>query len=184
MGFSLPPPGFKFSGFVKNIPDAYHGTSQEAAAKILATTFLATRGNHLHLGDDVYFYDGCFESAAWWARNRNYVPPIVLRSEVNLGDCIDFENRQHKTIISQFAHGLHQRMQNSAQLRDSLPPLCDGVIINLAAKLANADAVRASYIESDHGKKLHPWSQFAWSGRRVICVRKTNMISGTTIAQN
>lgn len=67
----------------------FHGTSGEAAQRILATGFDISRNEYDWLGDGAYFFQDAPVRAMKWARERFGEQAAVVGAEIDLGNCID-----------------------------------------------------------------------------------------------
>lgn len=67
----------------------FHGTSAEAAQRILSTGFEISRNEYEWLGDGAYFFQDAPARAMEWARQRFGDDAAVIGAEIELGDCID-----------------------------------------------------------------------------------------------
>jgi hypothetical protein len=68
----------------------FHGTSAEAARRILSSGFEVSRNEYDWLGDGAYFFQDAPSRAHEWARQRFGDDAAVIGAEIDLGDCIDF----------------------------------------------------------------------------------------------
>ncbi len=85
----------------KNVPDAYHGTSQQIAEEIQAGgKFLPSTGEKQFLGDGVYFFESSERHARDWARNiRKFEEIGIICAAINLGRCLELNNKAHRDFI-------------------------------------------------------------------------------------
>ncbi|WP_420129993.1 hypothetical protein [Longimicrobium sp.] len=67
----------------------FHGTSEEAAQRILASRFEISRNEYDWLGDGAYFFQDAPVRAMEWARQRFGDNAAVIGAEIDLEDCID-----------------------------------------------------------------------------------------------
>src|SRR4051812_32109058 len=70
----------------------YHGTSQEAADRMLREGFRASRNEWDCLGDGVYFFEDAPIHAWHWAREQHGSEAAVLQADVQLRDCVDLKD--------------------------------------------------------------------------------------------
>ncbi len=68
----------------------FHGTSAEAAQRILSAGFEISRNEYDWLGDGAYFFQDAPARALEWARQRFGDDAAVVGAEIDLEDCIDF----------------------------------------------------------------------------------------------
>jgi hypothetical protein len=67
----------------------FHGTSAEAARRILSTGFEISRNEYDWLGDGAYFFQDAPARALEWAWQRFGSDAAVIGAEIDLDDCID-----------------------------------------------------------------------------------------------
>jgi hypothetical protein len=67
----------------------FHGTSTEAARRILSGGFEISRNEYDWLGDGAYFFQDAPVRAMEWARERFGKEAAVIGAEIDLADCID-----------------------------------------------------------------------------------------------
>lgn len=157
---------FEITHFEKIIPDAYHGTSYDAAKKICDEGFEISRGESQYLGDGVYFFESSMGHAKDWAKNRlgnRYIG--VFRAVVNLGKCLDLFNWDHRNFVKK----CRDRLKN----RDF--EITDAVVINFVAHRSGADAVRGAYVQPEKGTMFDE-SRFYDYCQLMICVRNLSSI--------
>lgn len=164
----------------KKVPDAFHGTSWVIAEEIIKDgKFQQSTGDDQYLGDGVYF----FESSEWhakdWDRRRFIGREIgVFCASINLGHCLDLNNRDHLSFIKTIAIKL-------AKMRGK--PVTDAGVINYIASFPSknmVDTVRASYYAFHYrgGERIFPGSHFYDYSQLMICVRNPNNIEDYSIS--
>ena len=177
--------GFTFPNLTKIVPDAYHGTDASNVASIKANGFRISSGKNLYLGDGVYFYESSKKHAIGYPKLHNKTCKVaVFRCDIDMGDCLDFHNQDHKEAIRKFAAQIRHLAFDSAAFRKqhnicSREDVTEPFIINLAAQISKADTVRATHGES--GNPLFEGSKISAESRLVIAVRNTNKILATTL---
>ena len=126
-----------FKYIYKLIPDAYHGTSLEAANKILEEKkFIPGRGEDLFLGDGSYFYEGNLDRAKTWAQKRNEGRAIgVLQVSIELGIFLDLNNPDHQRKLAASRTELERK--EGKQLNPTW-------VINAVARIYKVDTIRAT----------------------------------------
>jgi hypothetical protein len=170
----------KFKNPDKVVPDAYHGTSQKRAEKIIKDReFLPSTGEDQYLGDGFYF----FESSEWhakdWARRRFRGEEIgVICAIIYLGNCLDLNNRDHVSFVKTVAVKLAKM---------SGRPVTDAIVINYITTFPSAnpiDTVRASHygILYQGGRRIFPGSHFLDFSQLMICVKNVNNIKDASIS--
>jgi len=150
------------------VSDALHGTSKTNADSILRDGFRV--GRRGFLGEGVYFAHG--NDAAKYARDHAEGqvrkgeldrPLAILSATLELGHCIDLENPDHLSTVSQIIDMLRAKTKKD---------YTEGDAITLLAKQRAIDTVRG------------PLTQPSWPGARLarrvethfICVRNPSKI--------
>jgi hypothetical protein len=83
----------------------YHGTSAEAAQRILSTGFEISRNEYDWLGDGAYFFQDAPARALEWARQRFGDDAAVVGAEIDLDGCMDFlDVRWHEEVRLAYTH--------------------------------------------------------------------------------
>ena len=159
--------------FEKIIPDAYHGTTNDFADKIISKSkFAASTGDQQYLGDGAYFFESSLGSAKWWGRNaarkRSLTGFSAIRAVLNLGRCLDFNNCDHAKLIADVRNQLACR---------GVKDLNDAVVINFIGGKCDVDSVRACY-GYNKSKYVFNGSRFKTNVYIMICMRNLNLISG------
>jgi hypothetical protein len=67
----------------------YHGTSVQAAQRILSSGFQVSRNEYDWLGDGAYFFQDAPARALEWARHRFEDDAAVVAAEIDLEGCVD-----------------------------------------------------------------------------------------------
>jgi hypothetical protein len=154
----------------------YHGTSAEAAQRILASGFEISRNEYDWLGDGAYFFQDAPARALEWARQRFEDDAAVIGAEIDLEGCIDLLDVRWHTVIQESHTDLLRRLKASAQ---PLPRQTRGAhrldraVINRTVGVLESHGivvrtVRAAFVE---GEPLFPGSAL-WSRAHVqIAVR-------------
>jgi Poly(ADP-ribose) polymerase catalytic domain. len=175
-------PQFQFSNLSKIVPDAYHGTDKANIQSIQKQGFRVGTGGNLYLGDGVYFYEGSKPHAIGYPKLKDKTcKSAVFRCEINLGRCIDLNNKQHKDALQSFAAKVkHLAYDNPAfrKMHNITSPdeITEPFIINLAATISGAETVRATH---GLGNPLFAGSKILSETRLVIAVRDPKKILAT-----
>jgi hypothetical protein len=159
----------------------YHGTSVEAAQRILSGRFEPSRNEYDWLGDGTYFFEGAPARAFDWARERFRAEPAVIGAEIDLSGCIDPLDTRWNAVIRVAYDGL---LATLAGERLPVPRQATGAhrldraVINHAAGLLEKTgmpvrSVRASFREGD---PLYPGSALYDRAHVQICVRDPSAI--------
>lgn len=93
----------------------FHGTSIEAAQRILSSGFEVSRNEYDWLGDGAYFFQDAPARALEWARRRFGEDAAVVGAEIDLEDCIDLLDIRWQAVLEQSYADLIQRLETSAQ---------------------------------------------------------------------
>jgi hypothetical protein len=159
----------------------YHGTTVEAAQRILSEGFQPSRNEYDWLGDGAYFFQGAPARAFEWACEQADAEPAVVGAEIDLSGCIDLlDTRWHPVVREAYdgllailaAEGLPVPRQSTGAHR------LDRAVINHAAGLLEETgmpvrSVRASFREGD---PLYPGSALYDRAHVQICVRDPSAI--------
>lgn len=154
----------------------YHGTSVQAARRILSTGFEVSRNEYDWLGDGAYFFQDAPHRAREWARERFGDEAAVLGAEIDLEDCIDLLDLTWQSVVREAYEDLRRRLDASAQpvpRQTSGAHRLDRAVINhvvavLQSRGITVRTVRAAFMEGD---PLFPGSAL-WSRAHVqIAVR-------------
>ncbi len=79
----------------------YHGTSEEAAKRILSEGFRISRNEYDWLGDGVYFFQDAPYRSWEWAKNRYGSKSAVIGAKIRLENCMDLLDIQWVPVISE-----------------------------------------------------------------------------------
>jgi hypothetical protein len=154
----------------------FHGTSAEAARRILSAGFEISRNEYDWLGDGAYFFQDAPARALEWAQQRFGDDAAVVGAEIDLEDCIDlldipWEHEILRTYERFVAHlmsvgDLIPRQTHGAHRLDR--HVINYYAINLAREGMNVRSVRAVFPE---GKPLFPGSALLNRSHVQISVR-------------
>jgi hypothetical protein len=159
----------------------YHGTSVEAAERILSSGFEISRNEYDWLGDGAYFFQDAPLRAWEWARKRFGDDAAVVGAEIDLTGCIDLVDVRWQTHISR----AYKRYREMLESRDELLPgqtagahRLDRHVINYLADLlvderVEVTSVRAAFSE---GEPLFPDSALLDRSHVQIAVRAARAI--------
>jgi hypothetical protein len=154
----------------------YHGTSIQAAQRILSSGFQVSRNEYDWLGDGAYFFQDAPARALEWALQRFGSQAAVIGAEIDLDDCIDLLDVTWQSVVREAYADLRRRLNAAAR---PLPQQTAGAhrldraVINrtvavLQSRGISVRAVRAAFTEGD---PLFPGSAL-WSRAHVqIAVR-------------
>jgi hypothetical protein len=154
----------------------FHGTSAEAAQRILSTGFEISRNEYDWLGDGVYFFQDVEERALGWARDLFGRRAAVVGAEIDLDDCMDLLNTKWHGVIRQAYldlvrgidadQGLLPRQTSGAHRLDRA--VLNRTVGVLQERGITVRTVRGAFIE---GEPLFPGSAL-WSQAHIqIAVR-------------
>lgn len=163
------------------IISAYHGTDARCATLIVSSRFTIGHKSTLYLGDGVYFYQGCRDWALDWARTHDKIPPVVIRSIVSMGKCLDFTNKFYSAHFLEFCTKLRTRLASKERTRSLLNKMTDATVINMIANKTPVDTVRAEY---HLDRRAFEASKIRLDSRLVVCVRNLDKIRESEIDTN
>jgi hypothetical protein len=154
----------------------YHGTSIEAARRILSSGFQVSRNDYDWLGDGAYFFQDAPARALEWARQRHGADAAVLGAEIDLDDCIDLldikwhgvisrDYMRYRAMLSEIGAPLPRQTRGAHRLDRSV---LNYVVDELMKKGLHVSSVRAAFPE---GKLLFPGSALATRSHVQIAVR-------------
>lgn len=165
----------------------YHGTSRQSADVILRTgDFIASRSPYEWLGDGIYFFQDGPLVALDWARQKYGADAVVLRSRIQLVDCIDLVDvAWWDTLTAVYDHVL-ERYAVAARRRPRQGGLAHGIdceAVNvMCQQLEQAGftprSVRSGFIE---GVPIRQNSAFFTRSHIQVCVRDQSVIESTQI---
>jgi membrane protease subunit (stomatin/prohibitin family) len=159
----------------------FHGTSVEAAQRILSTGFEISRNEYDWLGDGAYFFQDAPARALEWALQRFGANAAVIGAEIDLDDCIDLLDIPWEQVILTAFDGFIGELTRAGK---PIPRQTAGahrldryVIDYLATRMA-ADgmlvrSVRAVFPE---GKPLFPGSALLSRSHVQIAVRDRSAV--------
>jgi hypothetical protein len=159
----------------------FHGTSVDAAQRILSSGFRISRNDYDWLGDGAYFFQDAPLRAWEWARKRFGAEAAVIGAEIDLTDCMDlFDARWHDVIREAYSDLVRRLNQEGRTLprQTSGAHRLDRAVINRTVGALDdrgilVRAVRAAFIE---GEPLFPESAL-WNQTHIqIAVRDPSAI--------
>jgi hypothetical protein len=135
----------------------FHGTSAEAARRILSSGFEVSRNEYDWLGDGAYFFQDAPARALEWARQRFGADAAVIGAEIDLSDCIDLLDPQWHAVVRESYADLLERLERSGKLvprQTTGAHRLDRAVINHTAGLLEgrglpARTVRAAFVEGE-----------------------------------
>jgi hypothetical protein len=159
----------------------YHGTSVEAAQRILSGRFEPSRNEYDWLGDGAYFFEDGPLRALDWARERFGADAAVIGAEIDLSRCIDLLDTRWNAVVREAYDGLLAVLAGEglpAPRQGTGAHRLDRAVINHAAGLLEqigmpVRSVRASFREGD---PLYPGSALYDRAHVQICVRDPSAI--------
>ncbi len=162
----------------KIVPDAFHGTSLAVAERIASgEPFVPSRGEDKYLGDGVYFFEGDFDAALAYPRDRGIEEPGVIQAVVSLNNCLDLTRSKHREMIKEVQTELVAKMGCSVN---------DAAAISYLCELAEINVARAVHIKrSPHRRglvKMFSGSRF-YDGQSIyLCVKNLGNIYSVKLA--
>lgn len=154
------------------VTEGHHGTYLDRAKKIVAEGFKITPKDDHYWGYGVYFYESGERDAIKWAQDmqeREHGGKIaVIRSEIEIGECLDLDNQDHRDLVLE--------MRNSL-IAKGVPEetVTTPVAINALADILGTDTVRLTY-ESKAEGKLFAGSRLFRRVASILCVRNLQRI--------
>ena len=162
----------------------YHGTSVEAARRILSSGFEISRNEYDWLGDGAYFFQDAPLRAREWAQQRFGADAAVVGAEIDLADCVDLlDIPWERVIVRTFARYIAHLSESGLPVpeqsrgahrldRGVLNYLVDG----LAEDGGHVRSVRAVFPE---GEPMYPGSALLNRAHVQIAVRDRTAIVRT-----
>ncbi|HYR09013.1 MAG TPA: hypothetical protein VEQ60_14625 [Longimicrobium sp.] len=160
----------------------FHGTSAEAAQRILASGFEISRNEYDWLGDGAYFFQDAPVRAMEWARHRFGRDAAVVGAEIDLADCIDLLDIPWERLVKE-THQLY--VARFVEAGRPLPVQTPGAhrldrhVLNYFVDRVTADglaarSLRAAFVE---GRPLFPGSALYNRAHVQIAVRNLEAIT-------
>lgn len=164
----------------------YHGTSAEAARRILTSGYIPSERAWDWLGDGVYFWQDAPFRAWEWARQRHPEQPAVVRSVLELRDCMDlldtFWYPALAVIYTEYvAHHLASgkplpRQSSASKNRRRDRDVFNQAVMDLQQQGIPIRVVRGAFQE---GNPIYPESGIHDRSHVQIAVRDASLISET-----
>jgi hypothetical protein len=166
----------------------YHGTSREAAERILRSGFLISRNPYDWLGDGVYFFQDAPARAAAWAYDLYGPSRIVLQATIAIRDCLDLLDMRWTRTLTVAYDGFLAQLKRAGrplpkQRKGSGAHRLDREVINYAVGVlseqgVNIRVVRSAFIE---GEPIFPDSALFDRSHVQLAVRDTSCIANVRI---
>jgi hypothetical protein len=160
----------------------YHGTSLEAAEKIIREgRFTSSANEYDWLGDGAYFFQDAPRRAFEWSQRRFGPAAAVVGVVVDLVDCMDFLDirwcsllaEAHDQFVKRFKEAKRLLPRQSAgahRLDRAVINYCVGVLLEQGILIRS---VRAAFLE---GKPLYPNSAIFDRAHVQVAVRDLSTI--------
>ena len=156
----------------------YHGTSSEAADKIVRDGFLVSDNDYDWLGRGVYFFQDAPGRAWEWAHQNYKDDPAVITAEIHLANCMDLLDVSWNRVLSDaydsYLNLLRQSGSSPPTQSGGAHPLDRAVINYTVGVLEEAgiriDCVRAAFRE---GRPVYQDSALYDRAHVQIAVRDT-----------
>lgn len=154
----------------------FHGTSAEAAQRILASGFEISRNEYDWLGDGAYFFQDAPARALEWARQRFGDDAAVIGAEINLNDCVDLlDIPWERLIVRAYERYIARVVQSGAPAprQTSGAHRLDRNVINYFVRgaAANGMTVRSVRAVFPEGEPMFPGSALLSRAHVQIAVR-------------
>jgi hypothetical protein len=162
----------------------FHGTSTEAAQRILSSGFEISRNEYDWLGDGAYFFQDAPLRAWEWARQRFGPDAAVIGADIDVSDCIDLlDIPWERLVVSAFNRYTEQLVRSGLPIpkqshgahrldRGVLNYLVDGMVEDGMM----VRSVRAVFPE---GEPMYPGSALLTRAHVQIAVRERTAIVRT-----
>jgi hypothetical protein len=154
----------------------FHGTSAEAAQRILSAGFKISRNEYDWLGDGAYFFQDAPARALEWARQRFGDDAAVLGAEIDLADCIDLLDIPWERAIVRAYERYVARLAKSgasAPRQTSGAHRLDRNVINYFVTGATAEGMKVRSVRAvfPEGEPMFPGSALLTRAHVQIAVR-------------
>lgn len=162
----------------------YHGTSGDAAARILTAGFLQKHKKYHWLGDGAYFWQDAPRRAWQWASEHHGEDAAVVGAAIELSDCMDMLDVGWFDLML----GVYDRYLEKCKQDGVVPPIQEGPFHRLDAAVINytvgvlaeegrhVRSVRCSFGE---GNSVFPGSAIYSLNHIQIAVRDLAVIKRT-----
>ena len=153
------------------IVSGYHGTSSEAAERIMMEGFQHSRNPYDWLGDGVYFFQDAPQRAWDWAREQHGNYGAVVGAHILLQDCIDLLDLGWYQVMAD-AYDSYVRI-----LRDSGQPIpvqsrgahrLDREIMNYMVGVLRESGLRVACVRAAFGEGHPVYSDSAFYDRAHV----------------
>lgn len=163
----------------------YHGTSTEAASLIIQQGFNISSNDYDWLGTGVYFFQDAPARAWEWANQQYPTNPAVIRSSIQLENCIDLLDIQwFPTIRNVYSLFIEDYRQSNRSFPKQNPEKSKAhrldcayfnyIIVEVLAQGGQRiDAIRAVFLE---GERVYPSSAIFDRAHVQIAIRNTALI--------
>jgi hypothetical protein len=162
----------------------FHGTSVEAAQRILSAGFEISRNEYDWLGDGAYFFQDAPARATEWARQRFGADAAVIGAEIDLDGCVDMLDIPWERVL---VRAFESYAAYLAQIGRPVPRQTPGAhrldrgVINYLAEGMDADGMHVRSIRAvfPEGEPMYPGSALLSRAHVQIAVRDCAVIRGT-----
>jgi hypothetical protein len=159
----------------------FHGTSIEAAQRILSAGFEVSRNDYDWLGDGAYFFHDAPVRAMEWARRRFGANAAVIGAEIQLDGCIDLLDIPWERLI---VRAFKRYSNHLAQASLPLPHQTRGAhrldrsVINYFVDGLNGDGMEVRSIRAvfPEGEPIYPGSALLTRAHVQVAVRDRSAI--------
>jgi hypothetical protein len=134
---------------------AFHGTSDDRAAEIIASgSFIPSKNDYDWLGHGVYFWEYAPLRAWQWARQKHREHAAVVEAQIALGFCLDLSDIRYTAALRLAYDSLREafiRIGRPLPVNRNKARLLDCLVINYLATyiLPECSTVRGPFLEGD-----------------------------------
>ena len=146
----------------------YHGTTEEAADKLVRENFQLSENSWEWLGHGVYFWQDAPKRAREWARSwlslrKKYDGPVaVVAAEIDLTDFVDMLDLEGVQRMREVVESFAQQDDGSTRVNEPPKNYLDCAIFNVATKMLSSEGLQVA-------------------GYRACCVEGTRLVENSPI---
>ena len=164
----------------RTILECYHGTDESNVDDILENGFNFSHNPVNFLGFGVYFYEGSYSSAMYWAKkdHKKRPNPVVLQTMVKLRVCLNMAENANIKEFRAFYYDVTKKLSQAQ--KEKVGSLEMNVIIDLFVEKYKIHTVKFNKLRG--GKPnffLGNKNGFVENNDTYICVKDLSVISDT-----
>ena len=154
----------------------YHGTSSEAAERIMTEGFQLIRNPYDWLGDGIYFFQDAPQRAWNWARERHGNYGAVVGADILLEHCVDLLDVGWYQVMAAAYDSYVQNLRDSGQpvpLQSGGAHRLDREVMNYMTGVLRESGLRVTCVRAAFGEghPVYPDSAFYDHAHVQIAVR-------------